>query len=474
VAPLKENGILHSNSRDKAEILNRQFDSVFTNEDTDNIPTLPGEKTPLISDLTIQVPGVQKLLSQLNANKAAGPDSVTCRILKELATELAPATTALFNQSLSSGRIPEDWARANITPIFKKGNHNQAENYRPVSLTCVCCKLLEHIVCKHMLNHLEQHRVLTPLQHGFRSAHSCESQLLITAHNLMQARKNGTQLDIAILDFSKAFDTVPHERLLSKLEHYGIDGAILQWIRSFLTTRYQHVVVDGVQSEWVKVRSGVPQGTVLGPLLFLLHINDLPNNITSQARLFADDCLVYRPIKCLEDQLALQRDLDTLVNWADTWGMRFNPSKCNIMRISKTSKPLERMYTMCGTVISQVQDAKYLGVNINENLTWSNHISKVCSKANSTLGFLRRNLRVCPEGLRETAYFALVRSTLDYSCTIWDPYLKKDIQSLEKVQRRAARFVKHKYSWDDGSVSAMVQELRWTSLKSIEKISDWH
>ena len=471
VAPLKENGTLQSTSKEKARILNNQFKSVFTSEDKTNIPTLSGPSTPTIRDLHVNSPGVAKLLARLQPKKASGPDNLPCRLLKELSNEIAPMLTALFNQSLSSGEIPEDWSHAFVAPIFKKGNHNVAENYRPVSLTSVCCKILEHIICRHVLDHLDFHKILTCFQHGFRSAHSCETQLLLTLDDLMKARDKNIQVDVAVLDFSKAFDTVPHERLLGKLTHYGIQGNIHSWIRAFLTTRQQSVVVDGAQSEWASVKSGVPQGTVLGPLLFLLHINDLPNHVTSSVRLFADDCLVYRQINNTEDQAQLQRDLDNLVTWADTWGMRFNAKKCNIIRVCKSPSPLTKFYTMCGQVLVQVQEAKYLGLTISEDLSWSRHIGIVVNRANSTIGFLRRNLRSCPEQLKSTAYIALVRSTLEYCSPIWDPYLKKDITAVEKVQRRAARFVKHKYRWDAGSVSDMISDLGWASLEDRRKMA---
>ena len=274
---------------------------------------------------------------------------------------------------------------------------------------------------------------------------------------------NDIAIAIAPRPFSKAFDTVPHDRLLHKLHHYGIRGNVLLWISEFLENRQQSVVIDGKHSEWIHMDSGVPQGTVLGPLLFLLHINDLPDEITSQTRLFADDCLVYKPIHSKADQISLQNDLDKLAIWANKWGMSFNPSKCNIMSIHRSKSPYNKMYQMCGQVLSQVDKAKYLGVTISEDLEWNSHITSTASKASRSLGFIKRNIKDCPQNLRETAYFSLVRSLLEYSCAVWDPHYKKDTDRLERVQRRAARFVKHDYKWNS-SVTQMIRDLGWTSL----------
>ena len=333
------------------------------------------------------------------------------------------------------------------------------ENYRPVSLTCVSCKILEHIIMRHSRTHLERHGILTPFNHGFRSKYSCEMQILHTLQDLLTFRDRKIQVDMAISDFSKAFDTIPHDHLLGNMEFYGIQGPLLKWTASFLKTRSQSVLVEGKYSKPAKVLSGVPQGTVLGPLLFLIHINDPPNFVTSQVRLFADDCLMYRPVHSLADQLALQADLLAVERWGHAWGMRFNAGKCQILQVYR-GQGLVHFYTPCGQVLSVVEEAKYLGVLISDDLSWSPHISSITGKAASTQGFLRRK---CPAQLKERAYIAFVRPTLDYASPIWDPFLKRDINNLD-INRRAARFVTGDYH-PIASVSSIPRSLGWSDLK---------
>ncbi len=215
-------------------MLNDQFRSVFTEERLDDPPHLDSPRGPTLPDIEITTNGVRKLLEQLNPSKAAGADCIPARILKACAKHLAPVFTQLFQQTLTDETIPEDWRTANVAPVFKKSDRSQPANYRPVSLTSIICKIMEHIMVSNVMNHLETHNLLTDLQHGFRSKRSCETQLLITTKDLISAIDQGKHVDMSILDFSKAFDVVPHHRLMVKLEHYGIRGRNRRWIRQLL------------------------------------------------------------------------------------------------------------------------------------------------------------------------------------------------------------------------------------------------
>ena len=196
-----------------------------------------------------------------------------------------------LRKSLETGQLPENWRNANIYPIFKKGDRNLPPNYRPVSLTSICCKVMEHVIRSNAMDHLDKLNILTDNQHGFRHNRSCESQLILTTNDFAKSLDKGRQTDAIIMDFNKAFDVVAHRRLLLTIDHYGISGPIHTWISNFLMRRKQRVVTGGDSSNWVRVQSGVPQGTVLGPLLFLICINDIADQITSTV---ADDYVLYR------------------------------------------------------------------------------------------------------------------------------------------------------------------------------------
>jgi len=465
VAPLKRDGVNHVDPPTKAEILNDQFTSVFTKEDTESpLPDLGESPYPDAPQIHVTENGVRKLLLGINPNKATGPDSISPRFLKEMAHPLAPALTLIFQASLDQGTIPDDWKTANVTPIYKKGDKSQPSNYRPISLTSVACKLLEHVIHSSLMKFFEDHNILSQYQHGFRKHHSCESQLITTVNDLVTGLDKSQQIDAILLDFSKAFDKVPHQRLLLKLRHYGVRNNTLQWIQSFLSNRSQQVLLDGTSSKPAPVTSGVPQGTVLGPLLFLAYINDLPERVRSACRLFADDSLLYKVIKTQADAELLQEDLDKLQEWEKTWMMEFNASKCEVLRISNKRKVTDASYTIHGQTLQMTKKAKYLGSVLTPNMTWNAHIDMTTQKANNTLAFLRRNLGSCPQQTKEACYKSLVRPQVEYASTVWDPPTKALTHRVEMVQRRAARFVSGDYR-RRSSVGSMIGSLGWDSLQ---------
>jgi hypothetical protein len=463
-ALVNNQGNLVTDSKQKADMLSNQYKSVFTEEDHSNMPDMGPSPYDDLAPLHIGLQGVEKQLSKLNDKKATGPDLIPTRVLKEHSDLIAPVLQHLFQQSVDTGRVPADWKMANICAVFKKGDKTLCKNYRPVSLTCVICKTLEHIIASHIMKHLNRNSILAFFQHGFRSGHSCESQLINTIEELARNINNCEQVDAIILDFEKAFDTVAHTRLLNKLAHYGIRGPVHDWLRNWLTGRSQRVTLEGETSEEEHVKSGVPQGTVLGPILFLVYINNIADNTTSTIKLFADDALLFRKIKKEDDAATLQRDLDTIINWSHTWQMRFNPSKCSVLRISRKRKLITTDYKMSGITLQEVENHPYLGVELDSKLSWNKHIDKTCAKAHNTLNFLRRNMYNCPKPIKETAYKTLVRPIVEYCSSTWDPGSVGRIKQVEAVQRKAARFTTN--TWDrQRSVTNLLQELNWRSLQ---------
>ena len=268
---IDNNGRLCEEAQDKAEILCEQYTSVFTKDDgRAPVPTVP-YNLPSMPHVTIDANGVQKLLTEVKINKANGPDLIPNTVLKECNRELAPILTDIFRKSLRDGRLPKDWLTANVVGIYKKGPKQEARNYRPISLTSVTCKVLEHILFSQIMRHYTHHSFIAETQHGFQKGLSCDTQLVTSIEQLQKGMDQKHQQDIILLDLQKAFDKVPHRHLLKKLEASGVRGEEHEWLRTYLTCRTQRVVVDGRASQEVPVLSGVPQGTVLGPLMFLTY-----------------------------------------------------------------------------------------------------------------------------------------------------------------------------------------------------------
>ena len=316
------------------------------------------------------------------------------------------------------------------------------------------------------MDHLEKHSILTNIQHGFRQKRSCETQLITTLDDFNTCLNKKGQIDSILLDFSKAFDKVDHLGLLTKLDTYGISNTLLEWLRSFLLDRTQTVIVEGKESNKARVTSGVPQGTVLGPLLFLMYINDIDKHLTpgTKLRLFADDSFLYREIKHEVDCKILQNDLNALQQWEKKWKMEFHPDKCQVLRITNKKKQIVQNYVIHGKILQETKQAKYLGVIIDDKLQWSEQNKYVCKKANNILAFLKRNTNKCPQKIKEKCCNALVKPILNYGCSVWDPHHKNQIENLDKVQKNAGRYVTNDYSFEKGKTNAHMKQLNWLPL----------
>jgi len=438
IPKLKYDKKIASTSEEKANCLNNYFESVFTEDDQKGVTPTPVNIPDIdIRDIAIDYNGVLKLLNDIDIRKSCGPDNISGIMLKTFSIVIYKTLGNLFSYSLKSSTLPTIWKLARIQPVHKKGSKQLPTNYRPISLTCITCKLLEHIVSSHMHSFLKTTDFLTDNQHGFRPHRSCETQLAHTIGHISHLFDLGKSLDIIILDFSKAFDSVNHRKLVSKLRSTGICKQVVLWVKGFLLNRQQYVEVDGHKSLMKPAISGVPQGSVLGPLLFLVYINDLPSFLSSECRLFADDALLYNTADHTD---LLQQDLCALELWADCWQMSFNVAKCCYMRVGKTLSP-HPGYVFGRQALKKVMSHAYLGVELQGNLKWDLHINTITSKATQRLALLRRVLKTADMPTRKIAYYSIVRSTLEFASQVWDPYEKNKIKQLEKIQNQALRFI---------------------------------
>ena len=422
----------------KAEVFNDYFSSVFTVDDGSDTSmlrkSLPFHPS-IIHTIEFNVEEIYNELRSLNCNKACGPDLLPSRLLKLGAEFIAPSLTHLFQLSFSSGKLPLDWISANVVPIHKKGDKHLTNNYRPISLTSIVVKIMERIIHHQLVHALEHHNLVSDCQFGFRSKRSTVSLLLQAVHDWAGSLDRRNSTHCLFLDLTKAFDSVSHSRLLLKLEALGITGDLLIWLRGFLTPRCQRVVINGQFSSWLPVTSGVPQGSVLGPLLFLLYVNDISSVVSnSTVKLFADDVTIYKEIVCPADIDLLQLDLSNIVQWVKTWLLRLNPDKCESIVLSNKRSPPVPHYYLDTKLISCKPVVRYLGVFVDCHLNWNDHCRYVAAKATRSLNFLRHCLFNCSSMVKSAAYKCIVQPIMEYACPVWFLYTAKNINTLERVQ----------------------------------------
>ena len=442
-----QNDNIVTDDTDKAEIFNSYFSSVFTIENNE-VPNFECRCDFQLCDIVITVDKVRQLLKCINSSKSVGPDNVHPRFLKELANELALPVCIIFNKSLSEGELPHIWKSANVSCIFKSGDKTLACNYRPISITSVLCRVLEKIIRSSIMSFCTDNKLLADCQFGFRDRRGCVLQLLEVLDDWTLAIDKGFSVDTIYLDIQKAFDTVPYNRLLLKLEKMGISGNILKWIKCFLSDRQQRVSFNGTASEWRKVTSGVPQGSVLGPLLFILYINDLPELVKTHCKLFADDAKIYKEISSIKDLEDIQDDLYELCKWTAKWLLFFNLKKCKVMHLGINNPCWEyKMTNKCGKVVTiyEVEREKDLGIIFQNNLKFNEHINMAANKANKITGLIKRSFSFLDKPTFLTLYKSLIRSHVDYGTSIWFPVLKKDMRIIENTQRRATKLLPDLY-----------------------------
>ena len=447
IGPLKlPSGELCSDPLAMSDCLASSFASVFCKEvpiDQEPHQVFDGHIEPI----SISVDDVKAQLLALDTNSAMGPDGIHPTVLKNCAPSLAYPLFTIFAKSMEEGSVPQAWKHSIIIPIFKKGHRFEPLNYRPVSLTPVCCKVMEHIIADHLLSYLGDNSLLSDHQFGFRHGRSTMEQLLLVYDEISASVDSGSIVDLVLFDYSKAFDVVCHIVLLTKLQSIGINGQILSWISSFLTDRKMQVSVKSSFSSFRDVYSGVPQGSVIGPLLFLVYINHVCFKLGSKHKIFADDIKIYSCVsgnpsgqRLMAAGSSLQNDIDMLNSTSKSWGLKINREKCAVLRFSRRFKDLvPPHYTLDGRPLPVCQSHCDLGVIVDDRLKFHDHIASVAHKAFGLChSFLKSTVCRSPDFM----LFLLkthVRPLIEYASCVWNTGYKDDLLKLERVQRMWTR-----------------------------------
>ena len=384
---------------------------------------------------------VSEAIARLKSSVSRTPDEVPAYFLKKASSTLAKPLSILYNLVLSKGKVPNIWKQAIVTPIFKKGLKSNPCDYWPISLTSVISRILEIILHSHIYSHLISNNILSSVQHGFLPKKSSQSQQLVLLNDLIQPFDNKMTTDIIYLDFSKAFDSVSHSKLLHILYHYKINKETLDWITDYLTQRSQTTVVDGHFSEHCTVGSGVPQGSVLGPLLFLLYVEDLLQRLSNikgiKVYAYADDVKLAG-----QTPQDLQNAIKIVENWAQNWKLKINPTKSEHIRLSLsscTSSNPPNKYCVNKIEIPQTDTVKDLGIIFSSDLKFTSHISKIYSKSISLAYITLRTFKNSNPIFFVNLYKTYIRPITEYNCITWSPFLVSEVKKIESVQKTFTR-----------------------------------
>ena len=429
----------------KAELLNSFFYECFNHSFPPLSDPVPLDPETCPTSILCTEEQVYDLLCSLDTTKSTGLDGVSAFMLKQTAASIAPSLNKLFNLSIASGSFPSDWKCARVTPIFKSSDSSLPNNYRPISILSIASKLLEQHIRSLIFEHLNDNSPISKFQWGFMPHRSTISALCSLTHDWLKDLDNGKEICSVFFDLCKAFDSVPHTHLIDKLSSLNLCPHLLQWIRSYLSNRCQVVAVGGELSTVKKVVSGVPQGSVLGPLLFTIYIDDVVTRISpsSSISLYADDIALYRSISSPADYIILQADITAIVTCVEEEKhLKLHVDKCNLMLISRKrtrSIPAPPLFAKVDSQLVQVESVKHLGVLLTSDLSWNEHITRICNKTRKLIGLLYRRFHNCSPELLLRLYKAFIRPHLEYAPQVWDPHLVKDIELLEKTQKFALR-----------------------------------
>jgi hypothetical protein len=359
--------------------------------------------------------------------------------------------------------LPQDWRDADIVPVFKSGDKTACGNYRPISLTSIVIKIFERLVSKRLVQYVETSLLLDEEQFGFRRGKSCEMQLLLYTHFVAKQLDLKRSVHAVYLDLQKAFDKVPHTQLMWKLQyHFGITGAVLQWLCAFLSGRRQRVKVGSEYSCWADVKSGVPQGSVLAPFLFILYVHDMQKSLRGvQLLKFADDTKLFTVIRDNNDCGILQTNIDELHDWCKRWQMPVNVNKTAVVEFGLASK-INHLYTLDGGELRVSPNERDLGIIVSSSLSFKQHIQSTVTKALKMYGWMMRNLASRDPDTVMKVYKCLIRPTIEYGCAVWSPSRSGLVSQVEKVQRKVTKaVVKQRVPYEDRLRTLKLPSLRW-------------